>query len=99
MPAKKSEPYILRDVPISPEEEILEEFRSIRNSKNKILLAEKLFALSTDKTDLKKDLPEILDTLTQSIKNHRRNSAKLTVFMVFGCVMILQGISMKMLKS
>ena len=68
VPAKKSEPYILRDVPISPEEEILEEFRSIRNSKNKILLAEKLFALSTDKTDLKKDLPEILDTLTQSIK-------------------------------
>ena len=68
VPTKKSEPYILRDVPISPEEEILEEFRSIRNPKNKILLAEKLFALSTDKTDLKKDLPEILDTLTESIK-------------------------------
>ena len=43
VPAKKSEPYILRDVPISPEEEILEEFRSIRNSKNKILVSREAF--------------------------------------------------------
>ena len=68
VPSKKSDPYVLRDVPITPEEEILEEFRNIRNPKNKIQLAEKLFALSSDKTELKKDLPEILETLTESIK-------------------------------
>lgn len=68
VPVKKADPYVLRDVPITPEEEILGEFRSIKNPKNKILLAEKLFALSSDKADLKKDLPEILDTLTQSLQ-------------------------------
>ncbi len=68
VPSKKTEPYVLRDVPISPEDEILEEFRRIRNPKSKILLAEKLFQLSIDKSDLKNDLPEILETLTESIK-------------------------------
>ena len=68
VPSKKSDPYVLRDVPITPEEEILGDFRSLNNSKKRILLAEKLFQLSTNKAELKKDLPEILETLTQSIQ-------------------------------
>ena len=68
VPPKKTEPYVLRDVPITPEEEILEEFHRIKNPKSKILLAEKLRALSSDKKELEKDLPEIFDILTHSIQ-------------------------------
>ena len=35
VPNKKTEPYVLRDIPISPEDEILDEFRRIRNPKSK----------------------------------------------------------------
>ena len=68
VPKKKTEPYVLRDVPITPVEEILEEFRRIRNPLTKIELAEKLHALAADKEELQKDLPEILETLTVSIQ-------------------------------
>ena len=46
VPNKKSEPYILRDEPVKPEDEILEQFHATKNSKEKILLGEKLYALS-----------------------------------------------------
>jgi transcription elongation factor GreA len=75
VPKKKSEPYVLRDVPITPVEEILDEFRRIRNPLSKIELAEKLHALASDQEELQKHLPEILDTLTKSIQE---SSSQLT---------------------
>ena len=45
-PNKKTEPYILREEPVKAEEEILEQFHATKNSKEKILLGEKLFLLS-----------------------------------------------------
>ena len=68
VPKKKTEPYVLRDVPITPVEEILEEFRRIHNPLTKIELAEKLHALASDQEELQKHLPEILETLTKSIQ-------------------------------
>jgi len=68
VPKKKTEPYVLRDVPITPVEEILEEFRRIHNPLTKIELAEKLHNLASDQEELQKDLPEILETLTRSIQ-------------------------------
>ena len=68
VPKKKTEPYILRDVPITPVEEILDEFRRIFNPLTKIQLAEKLHTLASDQEELQKHLPEILETLTKSIQ-------------------------------
>ncbi|MEM8868732.1 MAG: hypothetical protein AAGC73_10760, partial [Verrucomicrobiota bacterium] len=39
-PIKKTDPYILREEPVKPEEEILEQFHGTKNSKQKILLGE-----------------------------------------------------------
>ncbi|MBL62614.1 MAG: transcription elongation factor GreAB [Opitutae bacterium] len=71
-PNKKSDVYVLRDEPKKPEEEILEEFSEAQTSKEKILLAEKLLELSSDKLELKKDLPIVLSSLTQAIEEAKR---------------------------
>ena len=68
-PLKKTDPYILRDEPIKPEEEILEQFHATKNSKEKILLGEKLFALSENISVIREELPEILNELTDAIAN------------------------------
>lgn len=68
-PNKKTEPYILRDEPVNPEEEILEQFHATKNSKEKILLGEKLYALSENISVIRDELPEILAELTDAIRN------------------------------
>jgi transcription elongation factor GreA len=67
VPSKKTESYQLREEPVTPEEEIMEEFYATQQSKQKILLAERLFQLSNDKSELKKYLPDVLKTLTDAI--------------------------------
>ncbi|ADE55629.1 GreA/GreB family elongation factor [Coraliomargarita akajimensis] len=69
VPNKKTEPYILRDEPVKPEEEILELFHGTKNSKEKILLGEKLYALSENISVIREELPEILNELTEAIAN------------------------------
>ncbi|PDH29975.1 MAG: transcription elongation factor GreAB [Puniceicoccaceae bacterium MED-G30] len=68
-PLKKTDPYVLRDEPIKPEEEILEQFHATKNSKEKILLGEKLYALSENISVIREELPEILNELTDAIAN------------------------------
>jgi transcription elongation GreA/GreB family factor len=67
VPVKKTEPYQLREEPVTPEEEIMEEFYATQQSKQKILLAERLFQASNDKSELKKYLPDVLRILTDAI--------------------------------
>ncbi len=69
VPIKKSDPYIFRDEPVIPEHEILEQFLATKNSKEKILLGEKLYALSENISVIREELPEILAELTDAIKN------------------------------
>ncbi|MGJ8651649.1 MAG: transcription elongation factor GreA [Opitutaceae bacterium] len=68
-PIKKSDPYIYRDEPVKPEEEILEQFHGTKNSKQKILLGEKLYLLSEDISVVREEMPQILEELTDSIAN------------------------------
>ena len=68
-PNKKTEPYILRDEPVKPEEEILEQFHATKNSKEKIQLGEKLYALSENISVIRDELPDILNELTEAIAN------------------------------
>ena len=67
VPNKKNEPYVLRDEPVKPEQEILQDFFEEKRSYEKIVLAEKLFDLATEKEDLQADLPQVLADLTVAI--------------------------------
>ena len=68
-PVKKSDPYIFRDEPVKPEEEILEQFHGTKNPKQKILLGEKLYALSENISVVREEMPAILAELTDAIRN------------------------------
>lgn len=67
VPNKKNEPYVLRDEPVKPEQEILQDFFEEKRSYEKIVLAERLFDLSAEKEDLQADLPQVLHDLTIAI--------------------------------
>lgn len=67
VPTKKTMPYVLRDEPLLPEQEILEAFYMHKNPKRKILLAEKLYQLSGSVEEIENDLPRILEALTDAI--------------------------------
>jgi transcription elongation factor GreA len=69
VPLKKTEPYIYRDEPVKPEDEILEQFRGTKNSKQKIDLGEKLYALSENISVIREEMPQILAELTDAIAN------------------------------
>ena len=74
VPSKKSEPYVLRDEPVKPEQEVLQDFFDEKRSKEKIALAEKLYDLSSEKEDLQADLPKVLNELTVAILEARNLS-------------------------
>jgi transcription elongation factor GreA len=62
----------LRDEPLKPEQEILEEYYVTKQPKKKILLAEKLYQISSSVEEIEKDLPHIFDDLTATIKDARQ---------------------------
>ena len=61
VPNKKNEPYVLRDEPVKPEQEILQDFFEEKRSYEKIVSSEKLFDLAAEKEDLQADLPKFAD--------------------------------------
>lgn len=69
VPLKKTDPYIFRDEPVKPEDEILEQFHGTKNSKQKIELGEKLYALSENISVIREEMPQILEELTDAIAN------------------------------
>ena len=72
VPEKKLGHYILRKRPIKPEQELVDAFNKSRSLKKKIELADNLLALSVKHEDIKEELPNILDVLTEALKNSRR---------------------------
>jgi transcription elongation GreA/GreB family factor len=60
VPAKKTECYVLRDEPVSAEEEILEHFNNTRSARRRIQLAEELL----DAGDRKVSSPDLMPVLT-----------------------------------
>ncbi len=69
VPLKKTDYFFLRDEPVNPEEEVLEQFHATKNSKEKINLGEKLYKLSGNISVIREELPEILSDLTNAIAN------------------------------
>ncbi|MBX3750648.1 MAG: transcription elongation factor GreA [Opitutaceae bacterium] len=73
-PAKKTECYILRETPVSAEDEILEQFNSTRSARRRIALAEELLD-SSSKKDIKTDLSAILNGVTEAVKTSNQLDA------------------------
>jgi len=71
-PTKKSEPYVLREEPLRPEQEIIEEYYVTKQPKKKILLAEKLYQISSSVEEIEKDLPQIFEDLATAVKEARQ---------------------------
>ncbi|GHC08209.1 GreA/GreB family elongation factor [Cerasicoccus arenae] len=67
-PSRKIDPYILREEPLKPEQEILEDFYVVKQPKKKILLAEKLHQISENVKEIQSDLPNIFEHLTEAVK-------------------------------
>lgn len=67
-PSRKIDPYVLREEPLKPEQEILEDFYVLKQPKKKILLAEKLYQISENVNEVENDLPNIFEHLTEAVK-------------------------------
>ena len=67
VPEKKTECYILRETPVSAEDEILEQFNSTRSARRRIALAEELVS-AVGKKDVKTDLSVILAGVADAVK-------------------------------
>ncbi len=74
VPEKKTECFILRETPVSAEDEILEQFNSTRSARRRILLAEDLIA-ATAKKDIKADLSSILKGVADAVKDSNQLDA------------------------
>jgi transcription elongation factor GreA len=74
VPEKKTECYVLREVPISAEDEILEQFNGTRSARRRIALAEELVS-NGRREDAKTDLTTILKALTDAVKDSNQIDA------------------------
>ncbi|MGF1483224.1 MAG: GreA/GreB family elongation factor [Opitutales bacterium] len=76
VPSKKTDPYVLREEPLKPEQEVLEDFYAEKNPKKKILLAEKLYQLADSVEEIASDLPQIFQDLTEAVGKASRQMAQ-----------------------
>jgi transcription elongation factor GreA len=74
VPHKKTECYILRETPVSAEDEILEQFNGTRSARRRITLAEELVA-AVGKKEIKTDLTAILAGITEAVKSSNQLDA------------------------
>jgi transcription elongation factor GreA len=68
VPEKKTECYILRETPVSAEDEILDQFNSTRSARRRILLAEELLG-AIGKKEVKGDLNVVLKGVADAVKD------------------------------
>lgn len=68
VPPRKTGMYVLRDQPISFEDEIIEEYNSTQSAKRRVILAEQLLETAKDKTELHETLAVVLHTLATAVK-------------------------------
>ncbi|MEI6861505.1 MAG: transcription elongation factor GreA [Verrucomicrobiota bacterium] len=73
LPAKKTDCYILRETPVSSEDEIVEAFGATRSARRRIVLAEKLITGGASGT--KADIKTLLAGLADSVKDSHQLTA------------------------
>ena len=74
VPVKKTECYILRETPVSAEDEILEQFVGTRSARRRIQLAELLMG-ATGKKDVKTDLSVVLKGVADAVRESNQLDA------------------------
>jgi transcription elongation factor GreA len=74
VPAKKTEMFVLREVPVSAQDEIVEQFGGTRSARRRIALAEELLD-AADKKSPKTELAAILTGLAEAVKDSNQLSA------------------------
>ncbi|HEX3729111.1 MAG TPA: GreA/GreB family elongation factor [Opitutaceae bacterium] len=74
VPEKKTECYILRETPVSAEDEILEQFNGTRSARRRIVLAEELITASSRKSG-KTDLSGVLKGLADAVRESNQLDA------------------------
>lgn len=74
VPAKKTEVYVVREEPVSAEDEILEAFGTTRSARRRITLAEDLLAASI-KEEAKPGLQSVLNGLTEAVRDSNQLDA------------------------
>jgi transcription elongation factor GreA len=74
VPEKKTDCYVLRETPVSAEDEILEQFNTTRSARRRIALAEELVVAAARKSD-KADLSVVLKGVTDSVKDSNQLDA------------------------
>ncbi|MEO5959164.1 MAG: GreA/GreB family elongation factor, partial [Opitutaceae bacterium] len=74
VPEKKTECYVLRETPVSAEDEILEQFNSTRSARRRIALAEDLVG-AIGKNELKVDFSAVLKGLADAVKDSNQLDA------------------------
>jgi transcription elongation factor GreA len=72
VPVKKTDSYVLRDTPVSSEDEIIEAFNGTRSARRRIALAEKL--ITTGVKDGKTDVQSLLAGLAESVRDSNQLS-------------------------
>ncbi len=68
IPAKKTECYVVRETPVSVQDEIVEAFQGTRSARRRIKLAEELLA-TADKKNPAPELKDVLAGLAEAIKD------------------------------
>jgi transcription elongation factor GreA len=74
VPVKKTECYVLRETPVSAEDEILEQFKNTRSARRRILLAEQLIGTIESK-EIQAHLQDILTGLAEAVKDSNQIDA------------------------
>jgi transcription elongation factor GreA len=74
VPAKKTECYVLRETPVSAEDEITEQFNNTRSARRRIALAEELIT-ALDSKEGKTDLKAILTGVAEAVKDSNQLDA------------------------
>ncbi len=74
VPAKKTECYVVRETPVSAEDEILEQFTGTRSARRRIQLAEELLT-AVGRKDVKSDLSAVLKGLADAVRESNQLDA------------------------
>jgi transcription elongation factor GreA len=74
VPEKKTECYILRETPVSAEDEVVEQFNATRSARRRIQLAEQLMD-AVGKKEIKSDLTPVLKGVADAVKDSNQLDA------------------------
>ena len=74
VPEKKTECYVLRETPVSAEDEIVEQFNGTRSARRRIILAEELVD-AAKRQETKADLSPLLKGLTDAVRDSNQLDA------------------------